>query len=198
MLAEWVPLAPGIAGTRQTLEEMRAQNSGGWSAIQRKRLPCAYLDPRVLDVAHGICHDANAPGGDREAEARAIFNFIVRRCEYRRDPKGTDLARDPLLMLKQIQERGYTAGDCNNQANLFALLGSAIRLPMWWVLCARDADSYVHIYPAMACSPDFDLSGEPATDSELLALDTASPPAPVFGRHSLAPARVIVPATNEV
>lgn len=167
-------LAPGLAGVMQTLPKME------------RLVAAAVRDPRVRRATEWVVRDAG--GGDRVAEARAIFDFVRRRVRYTRDPSDVELVHEPQLLLERIQNTGWAAGDCDDHALLIAGMGHSIRLPIAWVLAGPSRQEPEHIYAAMA-EPGQGL--EPAEG--LLALDTAVP-TPVFGRHAPARARWAVPA----
>jgi hypothetical protein len=162
-------LAPGLAGVMQTLPKME------------RLVAAAVRDPRVRRATEWVVRDAK--GGDRIAEARAIFNFVLARVRYTRDPSDMEFVQEPQILLERIQNTGWAAGDCDDHALLIAAMGHSIRLTIVWVLAGPSRATPEHIYAAMAL-PGQDLE---AVDA-LVALDTASPNA-TFGRH--APAQLV-------
>lgn len=166
-------LRPGFAGVEQALEKMRG--------LLRE----TQKDKRVRFVAEQIVR--RAPGGDRRAEAREIFDFVLRHVRYTRDPSSVELVQDPRVLLQRIERVGWAAGDCDDMALLIAALGHQIALPIVWVLLGPAKDRYEHIYAAME---------QPGTP-ELLGLDTAVP-TPVFGAHHPARARLVVEALRGI
>lgn len=165
-------LKPGMAGVTQSLDEMRA--------LLRENLK----DKRVRYVAEQVVR--RAPGGNRVAEAREIFNFVLKRVRYTRDPSSVELLQDPRILLERIERQGWAAGDCDDHALMIAALGHQLSLPIVWVLLGPEKNVYEHIYAAME-----------QPNGELLALDTAVPD-PVFGKHHAANARLVVRALQGV
>jgi hypothetical protein len=182
----WTELPPGVAGTQKTLDIMRAQ------------VTACVLDPFQLTkkCCTAILESARAKGGDRVAEAHALFDWISGNVIFRRDSMGTDNALDPLTILAQAEQfqisggkASRPVGDCNIQSALFAALGFTVGLPLVWVLIGPNPDEYTHIYTAMELVP-----GD-TSDAGLLALDTATTH-PTFGVHSTENSRWVVDAIN--
>ncbi len=190
VMATYTDLEPGIAGNQQTLTEMRAQ------VLEH------YLDPRVSYAVSHILEKAGAPGGDRQAEARALFDFLASVVRYQRTPTNTDTTYDPTILLSRIEKDGFGAGNCNNHATLMATLGHSVRLPIVWVLLGASPDAYSHVYAAMdlragATGTLDDPLGFPTSADDLLALDTGTP-SPRFGVHPPAPVAWITPSLEAV
>jgi hypothetical protein len=190
LTASYEDLAPGIAGNQQTLAKMRAL------------LKRAFLDPRVAYAVSHVLQAAHAAPGDRVSEARALFDFLVARCPYRRAPTNTDTSVDPLVLLARIEKDGFASGNCNQQANLMACLGHSVRLPIVWVLVGPDRDAFTHIYAALDTRPGAtgtadDPLGMPTSLDDLVALDTGTP-LPVWNRHAAAPVVWSTPSLESV
>lgn len=82
----------------------------------------------AIDVSNAlVSHTASR---DRRAQALAIGEYLSsRHFRFIADPIGVELLRDPAEMLLQIQQRGFTQGDCDDAAMLAAVLGMANGLP---------------------------------------------------------------------
>ncbi len=128
----------------------------GWSGIEQAvhamqcNVECSLLDQRVRQACIEILHNARARGGDRHDEARAIFDFVLGRVEYRRDPAWLEFIQDPRALLAHIETterlegrgRGWAAGDCDDHAQLVQALAFQVRLPVVSVLVAEHSDFF--------------------------------------------------------
>lgn len=172
-------LAPGLDGTLvQTLPTMESL------------VRAAVVDPRVRRAAEWIVKKTSP--GDRIAEARAIFDWILERLQFRRDPIDMQLLQDPVTLLTRIQKYGWAAGNCAAHAMLAASLGITLRLPIVWVLAGDTVDEPQHVYAAMR-TDTLDSNAPVESTADLVSLDTAVPD-PAFGKHAPAGARSAVPA----
>ena len=175
---DYSELKPGLAGiTEQTIPAMQ------------RLCAEAVKDQRVRRWAEHVCATAGALGGNRLAEARAIFDFVRAKLKYVRDPSSMELLHDPRTLLERIEAHGWAAGDCDDHAIMTAALGHSIRLPIVYVV-AGAASAPEHVYAAMS------LVDSPSRRQDLLALDTAVPE-PALGRHPDLPVYVAFAALPE-
>ena len=96
------PLAPGVAGTEQTLRRMA-------EFVRRDA-----RDLELRKVAARVV--AGCPGHDFEGEVKALFEYVRDRITYRRDPVSAEMVQDA---------RGTLAagvGDCDDKATLLSTL----------------------------------------------------------------------------
>jgi hypothetical protein len=151
--------------------------SDGWSGIDQAvsamqtNVENALRDQRVRRACEWILHNAKAKGGDRLAEAEAIFDFVLARVEYRRDPSWLELIQDPRVLLARIEEteeqegpgQGWAAGDCDDHAQLTEVLGLEVRLPVVSVLVAHDVGTFSlsHADLLAAMQKAWEQQGEP-------------------------------------
>ena len=214
--------------------EARSLMPNGWPGINaalaamQGNIEACLFDIRVRQACIEILHHAGARGGDREDEARGIFDFVLQRVEYRRDPAWFEFIQDPRILLKHIEDteraegrgRGWAAGDCDDSAQLVAILGFQVRLDIELVLVARDHKPFqmsipelvqafmdaaakdepvpIHVYAAMKenkyAEPSRDwLEGDDRAPSGLISLDTARPGAS-FREHVPGMVRYVRPA----
>lgn len=170
------PLRDGMRGTADTVRRMRA------------KAYAASLNPHVRRIAEIVCHEAGVTGGDREGEARALFDFMREHVEYRRDPAWSQMLIDPLTILERVDRRGWAAANCAGHAMTMAALGQSIRLPMWWMLAGDAPGDFGHVYACMA-------RRDPPSRDDFLALDSGVPyGSAVFGLHAELPVREAVSA----
>lgn len=214
----------------------------GWPGINaalitmQANVTRALHDQRVRKAAEAILHEAGAPGGDRLHEALAFYRFVRERVDYRRDPAWLEYIQDPRALLAHIESterselrrgsgpgRGWAAGDCDDHAQLVALLCFQVRLPVVQVLVAEDDRLFqlpldallseferaqrngrpvpVHVYCAMRESKNAEpspewLNGDDRYPSGLVSLDTARPGA-AFNEHVSGMTRYVRPAVLE-
>lgn len=188
----------------------------GWPGIDsavnamQVNVEAALRDQRVRRVTEFVLHRWGAKGGDRKAEAHAIYDFVDSRVDYRRDPAWMELIQDPRVLLARIEGHGWAAGDCDDHAQLAELMGLEVRLPMCSVLVAPSLEPFqwsleklvaetkrateknlpvpIHVYAAMKEHPSSPepsrawLDGDDDAPSYLISMDTARPGAK-FGEH---------------
>lgn len=88
---------------------------------------CIARDAFTIQMANSIVA-AVAPR-QTVGQINAIRDFLDRTFRYVNDPVGVELLRDPATQFRQIAQRGYTQGDCDEAAMLAAALGMANGLP---------------------------------------------------------------------
>jgi transglutaminase-like putative cysteine protease len=102
-------LAPGSAGTAQTLRQMAKLARDG------------AKDPGVIQVASELVR--NLPQYDRVGEVCAIHEFVRDSIRYTNDPTDLELIRTP----RAILEMGV--GDCDDKSILLSSLLRCIGRP---------------------------------------------------------------------
>lgn len=126
------PLLEGDAGTTQTIQHIRQLVDAGMK------------HPEVNRTALEILRQARAFGYDDERKVRAIYDWVLRRIGYVKDPPGKELLRPADVLLR------VRAGDCDdiNGVLLPSLLGT-IGYPCQLVTISSNADApeeFSHIY----------------------------------------------------
>ena len=100
-------------------------------------------------------------------EIRAVYNFVKRKMHYMRDPDGYEYIKTPDKMIREIQQKGVTSGDCDDHTTLLGSLlinaGYAIRIVII-VSKYNPSNNYNHIYL---------YANKPFTD-EWLSLDATA------------------------
>jgi len=126
----WATLAPGTAGTVQTVTVMRRLVEQGGSDVEIRRLAFELLSgcPPTLD-----------------ARLSRLFRYAADRVRFVRDPKGTELLQGAWVTARRLQ------GDCDDKSILLASLIRAARLPVslaFRVIGAdrRRPDRFTHVY----------------------------------------------------
>lgn len=118
-------------------------------------------DGRIVRLARQLverCPDGQTPGG-RACEARKLYMALVKTTRFVFDPTRKEALTTPLLMLKDIQERGITSGDCDELATLFATMLSAIGHRPKFVFGGDNGWQHVWVSSVIKGRPtDFDLA----------------------------------------
>ena len=130
------PLAAGDAGTSQSIGTMRA-------LVETDRTNPA-IRRAVLEALQG------APERNPRAEVPALLAWMRERVRFVRDPVDVEYIQTPARMLGEIRAHGQAAGDCDDQATLFATLAEAAGYPTRFVVQGRDAGPYSHVIVEVA------------------------------------------------
>ena len=120
-------LAPGSAGTAQTLRQMAKLARDG------------AKDPGVIQVASELVR--NLPQYDRVGEVCAIHEFVRDSIRYTNDPTDLELIRTP----RAILEMGV--GDCDDKSILLSSLLRCIGRPSRFIaIQMRGVKAFSHVY----------------------------------------------------
>lgn len=107
---------------------------------RRSRLEAAW-HPEVRQFA-----ESAAGKGERRLQAGRLFRLIKEAVNYVGDPVGVEQTKAPWIMVKEIAERGYAAGDCDDQATLAYALLDSIGIPARLRVAWYDKADPQHIY----------------------------------------------------
>jgi len=97
--------------------------------------------PMVRLVATRLLIAAGVRSKDQVGEARAIYNFVVKRIRYQKDPVSLETVQAPTVTLK------LGAGDCDDHSGLVAALALSVGLPVRFRVLGYDSDHLIHIFP---------------------------------------------------
>lgn len=67
--------------------------------------------------------------GSRLAQARRLFEFVRAHVNYTADSIGYEVTKAPWVMIDEIASRGFSAGDCDDQASLNYTLLKTLGIP---------------------------------------------------------------------
>lgn len=103
----WLPDQPptsriGYAGAPQTIDVMRRavlDDADHFETRQLAEIVCEWLDSK-----------------DYTSEYLALYQFLLQRTRYMRDPRRTELVRAPYLISKQIMAGHRPSLDCDDMA----------------------------------------------------------------------------------
>ena len=125
----------GSRGNLATLKQM--------SQMAHKR----SAHPKVRRLAESILVSANKTSHHFLDECKILAKFVQSQVRYLRDPVGTELLKDPVLQIENI-ERGVANGDCDDMSLLLAtLLLSIGAKPLWCITkFSSNSKSFNHIY----------------------------------------------------
>jgi hypothetical protein len=125
-------LGPGDIGTAQTIGAMigliQACDATGHVAA---------LAQIIREEAAALVTSPNSATRTRDAEIRALWEFLRRSVWFEADPRGTELCRSPDRLIDDIARTGRTNADCDDLATLGAALARAMGYRVALVTCAR-------------------------------------------------------------
>lgn len=104
-------------------------------------------DKIVRQLGINILNDAGTQSHNHLDEAIAIGEWVKQNVRYMKDPYGTELLQDPLLMIEKC-DKGECRGDCDDMALLTATLLISIGIkPYFKIVRWKDMKgSFNHIY----------------------------------------------------
>jgi len=108
---------------------------------------------RVRKRAVEIVHAAGVPPKDYPGELRALFDYCSRKLRYTRDPATAELVHSSGRMLGEIDQRGYTAGDCDDQTVLLGSLSASIGLPVAIRIVGARPGAFSHVHLRVRAGP---------------------------------------------
>lgn len=113
----WLPDQPptsriGYSGASQTVDVMRK------SALDDAN----HFDTRQL--AETVCEGLDSK--DYTSEYLALYQFLLQRTRYMRDPRRTELVRAPYLVSQQIMAGHRPSLDCDDMATWLAAAVTAV------------------------------------------------------------------------
>jgi hypothetical protein len=102
----------------------------------------------VKRLATNILHYNNIPSHHYLDESRAIGEFVKKHIRYVKDPVGTESLQAPDMMIRMMQDVGYSMGDCDDMALLTAalLMSVGIRPRFRAVRYKEGEGNFNHIY----------------------------------------------------
>lgn len=113
--------------------------------------------PKIRLLATKILTNRSIPSKQTLSEAKAIYQYIVRRVRYQKDPVGIETVQSPMVT------NSLRAGDCDDHSAFVAGLASAVGIPVRFRVIGYAPDHVVHIYPEMF------------VDGKWMAADTTEP-----------------------
>ena len=120
-------LLDGLAGTRQTLDEM--------AALVRKDSGSLQLRQFALSLVE------RCNGHQFDCEIRAVFHFCRDEITYRRDPVEHEWVQDAARTIFV-----FRTGDCDDKVVCLATLLGALGHKSRFVVIGRRAGQYTHVY----------------------------------------------------
>jgi hypothetical protein len=121
----------GDAGIKATLHRM---------AVLARR---GIRDEQILVLSRHITQ--SAPVADKAAEAKAIFDWMVKNIRYVTDPVHIEFIMSPAKLLTEVK-----AGDCDDLSIAMAALAEAVGIPARFVAVKTGANKrFNHVYPEL-------------------------------------------------
>lgn len=78
----------------------------------------------VRKLAEFACERVDSK--DYTSEYLALYNLVLQRCRYMRDPRTVELVKAPYLVAQEILQGGRPSLDCDDMAATLAALGLAV------------------------------------------------------------------------
>lgn len=126
-------LTDSQGGTEETLAEMTKLINNG------------KIDPMVIERARDIISDV--PEKDYEQEADKIFKFVQKNVRYTKDVAGVETLTAPQRMLREIESRGHTFGDCDDKTILLGTLLESVGHQTRLVVTSQSpTKEFQHVY----------------------------------------------------
>lgn len=128
-----------------TLEALPTGDVGVELTLQRMRrhVQAARTDPgmraAVLEALRGVREK------DQLAEAQSLFEWVLERTRFTRDPRGVELLQEPTYLLRQIRKEGVAYTDCDDAAMLFAALAETAGYPTRFRVQGAPGRDYSHV-----------------------------------------------------
>lgn len=128
-----------------TLEDLPAGDAGVELTLRRMRraVEAAKTDPAmraaVLEALRGVREK------DQLAEAQSLFEWVLDRTRFTRDPRGVELLQEPPYLLRQIRKEGVAYTDCDDAAMLFAALAETAGYPTRFRVQGGPGRDYSHV-----------------------------------------------------
>lgn len=156
-----IPLAPGDAGTEQTISVMRTMahefTKSRWvKAVAAKLRADVYKRVRDLALGVGAQH-----GLIQSAELDALFAWFKERIAFCKDPAGIELVRRPDHQIRAMQGGRQACGDCDDASVLGAALLLVLGYSPVFVTISRDQGAYAHVYWGIYAGPGTYIAMDP-------------------------------------
>ena len=131
----------GIEATLATVELIRRAIVDGSRSLRVRK--------RAVEIVHaaGVCPK------DYPGELRALFDYCSRKLRYTRDPATAELVHSSGRLLGEIDQRGYTAGDCDDQTVMLGSLAASIGLPVAIRIVGARPGAFSHVHLRVRAGP---------------------------------------------
>ena len=131
-----VPISAGDDGARQVVQQMRELV---WMEV-------AQRSPSVGYVVERVKAGASLTDAPDSASAFLIALYVALTENYRRkhDRPGVEEIRTPARQAREIMQRGYAEGDCDDRATLAAAILKTVDLPTGLVLVSESESMPFH------------------------------------------------------
>lgn len=166
----WLPDAPtskiAYRGAPQTIEVMMG------AALDDHK----HFETRQL--AEAVCEHLDSK--DYLSEYLALYNFLLQRSRYMRDPRRTELVRAPYIVSRQILAGHRPSLDCDDMATWLAAAVLAVGGTAWFATVAFSKMVYNGV---LQFSHVFTCALEPRTRSRIVLDPVAAEKTPEMMRR---------------
>lgn len=127
---------------------------GDWSIYQTVAALRSLINDALRDPSATIRLRAESILGpvsekDEEGEIGAIYDYVVSVLHYIDDPADIELLKNPILIDKDVSEKGYFMGDCDDASGYLAALLKSVGYQVQLVIVTPDRAhgfDYRHIF----------------------------------------------------
>jgi hypothetical protein len=157
-----------------SLSELTGPNNGldAKIAFIQAAYHAAVLDPAFSNAIHTALGRAT-----RAQQLANLYAACSKRLEYVPDPVGYEQTKTPLVMLREIRQRGYASGDCDDQSSFcFSALqvgGFPAMLRVVW-LADPQASGWTSLWPNLTDGPNHIYAVAVMPDGSEIAFDTTN------------------------
>lgn len=99
----------------------------------------ASVDPNFRDavIRFGLV------GKTRSETIRRVHDFVQSRVHFVQEPE--EILNDPSFLISEIQDRGYTFGDCDDQSMLVASILRSVNIPSFFITVGETNGEPEHV-----------------------------------------------------
>lgn len=130
--------------------ELKAGVHGNMDTIKMMRKIAREFSnhPKIRKLALNIIDTYQIPSHEHLREAWAIGDWVQKNVKYVKDIDDIETLHSPLMLIEQIEQMGYTRGDCDDMSLLIAtlLLSIGIKPKFRTVRYRQSSGPYNHIY----------------------------------------------------
>lgn len=140
-----VRIDSGDDGARQVLQQMRELV---WMEVAMRSPSVGHVAEKVRERANAyLLTPGRAPTTSAEAFLAALYDVLSTHYKRKPDRPGVEEIRTPARQAREIMQRGYAEGDCDDRATLAAAVLKTVDLPTGLVLVSEsESMPYHHVF----------------------------------------------------
>lgn len=134
----------GDDGARQVVEAMRELV---WMEVAQRSPSVGYVVEMVRERAKVYAVQSDRPRTLSEQFTSALYDVLTTNYKRKHDRPGVEEIRTPARQAREIMQRGYAEGDCDDRATLAAAILKTADLPTGLVLVSEsESMPYHHVF----------------------------------------------------